>query len=183
MIKINRAGPTPDEGSLNRRRALAAGGALTASAAALLVAGCSTAAPAAGAPVAAGQPGIGGPAAAPGPELARTVAAATGDAGTVSAATGGTGLGPAGAVPVGGGIIYPNESVVVTQPNAGTFKAFSATCTHQGCTVASVSGGTINCPCHGSRFAIGDGSVAHGPATRPLPARRVSNDGGTLRLP
>jgi len=57
---------------------------------------------------------------------------------------------------------------VVTQPVSGTFKAFSATCTHQGCAVSEVANGTINCPCHGSRFAVADGSVTAGPATTPL---------------
>ena len=52
----------------------------------------------------------------------------------------------------------------MTQPVAGTFKAFSATCTHQGCTVNEVAGGTINCPCHGSKFAVADGAPTAGPA-------------------
>src|SRR5215471_14430925 len=85
-------------------------------------------------------------------------------------------------IPVGGGRIFAERQVVVTQPQAGTFKAFSAVCTHQGCTVAEVKGGTINCPCHGSRFRIADGSVANGPAARPLPAVDVTVDGGAIRL-
>src|SRR5690349_15478085 len=39
-------------------------------------------------------------------------------------------------VPVGGGVIVDERNVVVTQPTAGQFKAFTAICTHQGCTVA-----------------------------------------------
>src|SRR5689334_14708524 len=42
------------------------------------------------------------------------------------------------AVPAGGGLI--KDGVVVTKDSAGTVHAFSATCTHQGCTVSSVSG-------------------------------------------
>jgi Rieske Fe-S protein len=91
-------------------------------------------------------------------------------------------LGAASAVPVGGGKIFADQSVVVTQPSAGTFKAFSAICTHQGCTVSSVSGGTINCPCHGSKFKIADGSVAGGPAKRPLPGKQVNESGGQLSV-
>ncbi|MGH3845587.1 MAG: ubiquinol-cytochrome c reductase iron-sulfur subunit, partial [Pseudonocardiaceae bacterium] len=53
---------------------------------------------------------------------------------------------------------------------------------HQGCTVNKVAGGTIDCPCHGSKFAIADGSVAHGPAQRPLAARQVTVSGGELLL-
>src|SRR2546429_7623679 len=65
-------------------------------------------------------------------------------------------------IPVQGGKIFPDvdaDGVVVTQPAAGLFKAFSATCTHRGCTLTSVSDGTFNCPCHGARYSIADGSV------------------------
>jgi Rieske Fe-S protein len=86
------------------------------------------------------------------------------------------------AIPVGGGMVFAEKKVVVTQPASGTFKAFSATCTHQGCTVNKVADGTINCPCHGSKFAIADGSVVHGPAQRPLEARQVTASGGELLL-
>jgi len=72
--------------------------------------------------------------------------------------------------------------LVVTQPVAGTFKGFSATCTHQGCKVAEVKGGTINCPCHGSRFAVADGTPAAGPATKPLPEKAVTVQGSSVVL-
>ena len=55
---------------------------------------------------------------------------------------------------------------MVTQPTEGDFKGFSAVCTHQGCLVANVDGGTINCTCHGSQFSIEDGSVVRA-ARRP----------------
>ena len=77
-------------------------------------------------------------------------------------------------VPVGGGVVLTDRDVVVTQPVSGTFKAFSATCTHQGCAVSEVANGTINCPCHGRRFAVADGSVTAGPATTPLPEKTVA---------
>ena len=83
-------------------------------------------------------------------------------------------------VPVGGGVVLPDAQLVITQPTAGTFKAFSAICTHQGCTVSTVENGTINCPCHGSEFAIADGSVVAGPAPKPLPARSIKVSGGTI---
>ncbi|MFB7293483.1 Rieske (2Fe-2S) protein, partial [Actinacidiphila glaucinigra] len=57
-------------------------------------------------------------------------------------------------VPVGGGTVIADKKVVVTQPTAGEFKAFSAVCTHEGCLVNTVSDGTINCPCHGSKIRI-----------------------------
>jgi len=85
-------------------------------------------------------------------------------------------------VPVGGGTILKEAKLVLTQPTAGTVKAFSAVCTHQGCLVSEVSGGTINCPCHGSRFAVADGSVAGGPAPSPLPpVAVVVKDGQIVR--
>lgn len=98
------------------------------------------------------------------------------------AAPAGVPLGSLASIPVGGGKVFAAQKVVVTQPEAGVVKAFSAICTHQGCAVSQVSGGTIKCPCHGSAFRIADGSVATGPATRPLPAAKVTLDGDTLRL-
>jgi nitrite reductase/ring-hydroxylating ferredoxin subunit len=73
----------------------------------------------------------------------------------------------ASGVPVGGGVILGLQNVVVTQPTKGRFEGFSATCTHQGCILATVSGGTINCGCHGSRFSVTDGSNVAGPLGSP----------------
>jgi len=77
-------------------------------------------------------------------------------------------------VPVGGGKILQSPQVVVTQPTAGTFKAFTSICTHMGCTVSVVADGTIQCGCHGSAFSITDGSVQQGPATEPLAAQAIT---------
>jgi len=85
-------------------------------------------------------------------------------------------------IPVGGGSIFAAEKVVVTQPEAGTIVAFSTVCTHQGCTVGTVADGTINCPCHGSKFRIADGSVAGGPAKKPLPPVAVKVTGAAITL-
>jgi Rieske Fe-S protein len=85
-------------------------------------------------------------------------------------------------VPVGGGVVLEQQRVVVTQPQAGTFKCFTAVCTHQGCTVSEVKGGTINCPCHGSAFKVADGSVAKGPATKALRAIDITVDGADIKL-
>lgn len=90
------------------------------------------------------------------------------------------GLVAAADVPVGGGTVLADDGVVVVQPTKGEFKGFSSSCTHQGCAVGSVTGGTINCPCHGSTFSIVDGSVTGGPATAPLPAVRVREQGGQI---
>lgn len=91
-------------------------------------------------------------------------------------------LGKTTSIPVGGGVIFGNESVVVTQPTKGTFRAFSSTCTHQGCTVGSVAGGRIICPCHDSEYSIVDGSVRSGPAPLPLPRKTITVTNGDIFL-
>jgi Rieske Fe-S protein len=114
---------------------------------------------------------------------------AAGESSTTTAAppaTGGTAAAPAANViaktadvPVGSGVIV--DKVVVTQPTAGVFKGFSSTCTHKGCTVDKIADGTIDCPCHGSKFNL-DGSVAKGPATTPLEAQAVTVQGDSIVL-
>src|SRR5512146_1359442 len=42
-------------------------------------------------------------------------------------------LADAAQIPVGGGLIFAAENVVVTQPAVGQFRAFSVVCTHVGC--------------------------------------------------
>jgi Rieske Fe-S protein len=85
-------------------------------------------------------------------------------------------------VPVGGGTLLKDQQVVVTQPSEGDFKAFSAICTHQGCTVTGVAGGEIVCPCHGSHFSIKDGSPVSGPAQSALAAKKVSVEGDQITV-
>ncbi len=83
-------------------------------------------------------------------------------------------------IPVGGGTVLTAQKIVITQPTAGTFHAFTAICTHQGCLVNAVSGGTINCPCHGSRYSIVNGSVVRGPAPLPLAAVSILVQGTSI---
>lgn len=85
-------------------------------------------------------------------------------------------------IEVGGGAIFPDEQVVITQPTEGEFKAFDAACTHQGCLVAEISDGTINCTCHMSKFSIEDGSVQGGPAPDPLPEVPITVQGDQIIL-
>jgi len=153
------------------RRALIAG---VGAAAAVVVAGCST--------YNANNGGV------------NAGAATTTAAGGTGAAGGGTGAGGAGStsaaapaalattaeIPVDGGKILADKKIVITQPASGTFKAFTAVCTHQGCIVGSVSGGTINCPCHGSKYSIKDGSVVNGPAPAPLAPIAIKVDGTSI---
>jgi nitrite reductase/ring-hydroxylating ferredoxin subunit len=83
-------------------------------------------------------------------------------------------------VPVGGGKVFSDAKVVVTQPTAGQFKGFSAICTHQGNPIGSVQGGQIICPFHQSHFSITDGSPVSGPAQSPLPAVNVAVQGSNI---
>jgi Rieske Fe-S protein len=112
-------------------------------------------------------------------------ASPTTTAGTASGSGAASSAGPAvlaatSDVPVGGGTILADKKIVITQPQAGTFEAFTAVCTHQGCIVTSVSGGTINCPCHGSKFSVANGSVVNGPAASPLAAVSIKVQGTSI---
>ncbi|MGW0842943.1 Rieske (2Fe-2S) protein [Streptomyces sp. NPDC002787] len=108
----------------------------------------------------------------------RVEEASPGDAGTGA----GEELARTADIPVGGGRIFTDRKVVVTQPEEGDFRAFSAVCTHQGCIVSSVSDETIDCACHGSKFKITDGAVARGPATEALPAEEIKVAGNSIQL-
>ncbi len=99
-----------------------------------------------------------------------------------SGGAGGAVLAKTADIPEGGGIVFAAQKVVVTQPRAGEFKAFSATCTHQGCAVKDVTDNVITCPCHNSTFDAATGSPTAGPATQPLPAREISVEGGAITL-
>ncbi|MBL8927306.1 MAG: Rieske (2Fe-2S) protein [Pseudonocardia sp.] len=85
-------------------------------------------------------------------------------------------------IPVGGGRVFPDLRVVLTQPARGEFHGFSIVCTHDGCELNAVADGTIDCPCHGSRYAITDGSVVRGPARTGLRTYPVAVDGDEIVL-
>ncbi|MGW1294727.1 Rieske (2Fe-2S) protein [Streptomyces sp. NPDC002533] len=142
---------------LGRRTVVAAVGAAGA-AAALTACGGSDGSDGSGGSDAVQQPGSGGE------QQGGAVLAATAD------------------IPEGGGVVFAAQKVVVTQPKPGEFKAFSSTCTHQGCAVKDVSAGTITCPCHNSTFDATTGSPTGGPATQPLPVREITVEGDSIRL-
>ncbi|MFF5900769.1 Rieske (2Fe-2S) protein [Streptomyces argenteolus] len=85
-------------------------------------------------------------------------------------------------IPEGGGVVFADQGVVVTQPTAGTFKAFSSKCTHQGCAVKGIADGVINCPCHNSTFDAATGEATGGPATLPLPEKQIRVEGDSITL-
>ncbi|MGW1750498.1 Rieske (2Fe-2S) protein [Streptomyces sp. NPDC002092] len=107
---------------------------------------------------------------------------ASGGSSASSGTRGGTALAKTADIPAGGGKIFKDQGVVVTQPTAGTYKAFSSKCTHQGCAVSEISNGVIICPCHKSEFSVTDGSVKKGPATQPLPAEKITVSGDSITL-
>jgi len=155
------------------RRALLIGAGVTCAAA---LAGCTT--------YDANNGGLAGPApttggAATSGSAAAPSAASTGAA-SGSAAPAAAALATTAEVPEGGGKIIDGKNIVITQPQAGSFKAFTAVCTHQGCIVNSVADGTIDCPCHGSKFSIKDGSVVNGPATSPLAPVAIKVEGASI---
>jgi nitrite reductase/ring-hydroxylating ferredoxin subunit len=85
-------------------------------------------------------------------------------------------------IPVGGAKIFAAAGLVLVQPERGRVRAFSNVCTHQGCAVEEIAGGTINCRCHGSKFSAADGSVVAGPARRPLAEVPVTVENNTVVL-
>lgn len=112
-----------------------------------------------------------------GGDPAPSTPATTGAAG--SGATGGA-LVKTADVPVGGGVILGDPAIVITQPTAGDFKAFTSICTHQGCAVSEVANNEISCPCHGSRFSATDGSVLQGPAAAALATEPIAVQGDAI---
>jgi len=97
----------------------------------------------------------------------------------------GTAIGLASDVPVGGARAFtdPAQGVpaYVVQPSKGTFVAFSAVCTHMGCTIGFYQPALqFRCPCHGSIFSATTGAVVQGPATLPLPGVAIKDSDGKL---
>jgi rieske iron-sulfur protein len=72
--------------------------------------------------------------------------------------------------------------LVQLSDDSASIVAYSAICTHLGCTVLArlTDQGYIPCPCHGSQYdPANHAAVVHGPANRALPSLpiRVESDG------
>lgn len=103
--------------------------------------------------------------------------------GSGSGSGGGATTVPLSSIPVGGAVsaTMGGTPIVVAQPSAGNVVAFSAVCTHQGCTVAP-QGKEFDCPCHGSRFDGKTGAVLGGPAPAPLTKLNATVSGDTVSV-
>ena len=177
----------PHKESLATRRGVLAGVGLVGLAGAITACGAGGSSSSAAAADPAASSGGGGATAAT--SAAPAASAPTGSQASSSPGSSGSAGGVAAgaltgtsAIPVGGGKIFDSQLVVVTQPSAGQFKAFSAVCTHMGCTVSQIANGRIDCPCHGSEYSITDGTVLAGPAPKPLPAKQIKVTGDSIFL-
>ena len=92
-------------------------------------------------------------------------------------------LGPSSRLPRGQGATYRDpgdgNADIVVRHDDGSLSAFSAVCTHAGCTVG-YQGGEIVCPCHGGTFDASSGAVVSGPPPTALAARKVIEAGGEI---
>lgn len=105
-----------------------------------------------------------------------------GTAGTAGQATNGrTVLASTTDVPVGSAKIFAAHKLVVTQPAAGTFKAYSTVCTHAGCLLDKVKADKIYCPCHPGVFNL-DGTVSSGPPPSSLAEKQITVSGNQILL-
>jgi arsenite oxidase small subunit len=103
---------------------------------------------------------------------------------TSEATTGGGSIALESEVSPGSAVKFQDggDPAVLVRLDSGDFAAYSAVCTHKGCTVAyNGDGGTLDCPCHGSVFdPSSGGSVVQGPAPEPLPEIPVQVSGGEV---
>ena len=165
---------TSEVGRRTVLRAAGVGGAGVAAAAALAACGGSST-----------PPTTGGAASSSSSSSSTSSAAGTTSAGATSSSGGAAPSGTpvkTASVPVGGGVIQGSD-FVVTQPAAGTFKAFSPICTHQGCPVTKVENGKIVCPCHNSMFDISTGApTSSSQAKSPLAGKTATVSGDSVYI-
>ncbi|WKD61054.1 Rieske [2Fe-2S] domain protein [Corynebacterium ciconiae DSM 44920] len=87
-------------------------------------------------------------------------------------------------IPVGGAVFV--DDWVVAQPEAGVFKAYSATCPHaQGPIdhLEDLDGEQVAvCSKHMSKFSLADGSVLEGPSRDPMVPADIDQSGSSLTV-
>jgi thiosulfate dehydrogenase (quinone) large subunit len=92
-------------------------------------------------------------------------------------------LGPASRLPRGQAATYGDPADgspdILIRESDGSLKAFSAVCTHAGCTVG-YEGGVIVCPCHGGEYSAETGEVIAGPPPSGLAPKKVLEAGGQI---
>jgi thiosulfate dehydrogenase (quinone) large subunit len=110
-------------------------------------------------------------------------AGGSGSGGASSAPSGAVRLGPANRLPSGQAATYSDPTDgspdILIRESDGSLKAFSAVCTHAGCTVG-YQGGVIVCPCHGGEYSAQTGEVIAGPPPTPLASKNVFEKGGQI---
>ncbi len=107
--------------------------------------------------------------------------AAKSSAAATPSSTGPDVLATVASIPVGNAVsaTLNGKPILISQPTAGTIVAFTAICTHQGCTVAP-AGKEFQCPCHGSVCNAATGAVIQGPAPSPLASIPIKVEGGNV---
>lgn len=166
--------------SITRRSLIAVGGASAIGAGALVLAACTPggAGTPAGLDQQSGSDGAASDASSASPSSSSGAGSSTG-----TGTSGGTAVAKLSDIPVGGTAkaTLNGAPILLAQPTAGKVVAFSAVCTHQGCTVAP-AGNEFDCPCHGSRFAAATGDVLGGPAPSPLHKLTVTVAGDAVSV-
>ena len=122
-----------------------------------------------------------------GSPVAQPTASLTPSTTPTSAVPSGTRIASVSNVPVGTAFKFTDPATgmpaYLMQPASGTFVAYSAICTHEGCIVNDNSAnGTFDCPCHGAQFDSTTGAHQRGPGRGDLPKLSVSATGDSIYL-
>lgn len=151
------------------RRAFCTQSCLSAAAAALTLAGCGG-----------GGGGGGSTPTSPGGSGSTGAALPTANASvagrTISVALDGSPLAAVGSAAI---VRTALGNFLLARTSQEAFTALTAMCTHEGNTVTNFTGSQFVCPVHGSQFNL-SGTVAQGPATRPLTTYPTTVSGGSV---
>ena len=166
----------PADHYLTRRTVLCVGGAGAASLCGFVLTGCGSGSSSATSSVPLSTAGTSA-------ENSASPGGATSAGGGTSSSSGGGGkqIAKLSDIPVGGSTsaTLDGKPIILAQPSAGQVVAFTAICTHQGCTV-NPDGAVLRCPCHASTYDAFTGKNTSGPARTPLAAIPVTVSGGAV---